>query len=322
MRKLTAAVVCLVAVAPVGDALAAALGPYRGTGSGNQFRNEETHTDTQTRINRSSYAGHFTYSFNIDRYGIVTGSGTGAFGSALWHLKGSGDQNYSCDPPVSTSGFTVRVTGNVEDGVAHLRFALHDAVETNDDYDCGDGFTGLATTSSYLAESLQAVQDARGGELLVNLGSPSIGNLTAHEVSGALTVDSNWNITITPPPPPEDIGPGNAGPGTATGPDDPRAEICTIDGTRRNDRINGTPGDDIICAYGGRDRINGRGGDDIIFGGPGNDIIVGGGGLDSLYGNSGDDVLKARDGLKDLVDGGPGVDVARKDAKDRVRGVP
>ena len=100
---------------------------------------------------------------------------------------------------------------------------------------------------------------------------------------------------------------GNAGPGSATGPNDPRADICTITGNRRNNVLNGTPGNDIICG----------------FGGPGNDVIVGGAGLDSLYGNSGNDRLLAKDGVKDLVDGGPGRgDVARRDRKDRVRGVP
>lgn len=321
VRKLTAATVLLIALALTGQAMAAGLGPYRGTGAGNQSRNQETSSATQTRINRSSYAGHFSYSFNIDPYGSVTGSGVGAFDSALWHLQGSGDQTYSCDPPVTTSGFTVEITGRVENGVAHLQFALRDAVERNDDYDCGDGFTGLATTSSYLADSLQAVQP--NGELLVNLSNPSIGNLV-HSQGTVETnkVDSNWNITIQPPPPPEDIGRGNAGPGGATGPNDPRAEICTVMGNRRNNTLIGTPGNDIICGFGGNDVIRGLGGHDILVGGFGNDRVIGGAGLDSVYGNSGNDRIIIRDGVKDLGDGGAGVDTVQRDAKDRVRGVP
>jgi Ca2+-binding RTX toxin-like protein len=324
MRKLIAATVCLLALAWLGQAAAAGLGPYRGTASGNQLRNQELSTATESSINRSSYAGHFSYSFNVSPYGVISGGGTGAFDSATWHLQGSGDdegENYNCDPPVRTSGFTVEVSGSVENGVAHVRFRLIDAVETNDQMECQEGFIANASTTSYLADSLQAVQP--NGELLVNLSTPSIGNLVHSEGTvETRKIDSNWNITITPPPPPEDIGGGNAGPGGATGPNDPRAEICTIMGNRRNNVLNGTAGNDIICGFGGNDRINGRGGHDILVGGFGNDRLIGGPGLDSLYGNFGNDFLNSRDGAKDLVDGGKGTDRVRKDAKDRVRGVP
>jgi len=328
VRKLTAATVCLFALAWVGQAAAAGLGPFQGNGNGNSVRTRESNDGTRTTKNISSYAGHFSYSFNVDQFGHISGSGTGAHDLATWHLEGSGpdpEDNYNCDPTVTPSGFTVDVSGFVDNGVAHLRFRLVDAVETNPDSACSAYVTAYAARTEYLAESLDKVQSAQpGGELLVSLSNPSIGNLVHSEGTvDTRKIDSNWNITITPPPPPEDIGRGNAGPGSATGPNDPRADICTITGNRRNNVLNGTPGNDIICGFGGRDRINGRGGNDIIFGGPGNDVIVGGAGLDSLYGNSGNDRLLAKDGVKDLVDGGPGRgDVARRDRKDRVRGVP
>lgn len=324
MRKLTAAIVLLIALVLTGQAMAAGLGPYRGTASGNQLRNQELSTPTESSINRSSYAGHFSYSFSINQYGIITGSGVGAFDSATWHLQGSGDdtgENYNCDPPVATSGFTVDVSGSVENGVAHVRFSLVDAVETNDRMECQNGFIASASTTNYLADSLQAVQP--GGELLVNLSNPNIGNLVHSEGTvDTRKIDSTWNITITPPPPPEDIGGGNGGPGGATGPNDPRAEICTIRGNRRNNVLVGTSGNDIICGFGGNDLIKGLGGHDILVGGFGNDRLIGGGGLDSVYGNFGNDRISIRDGLKDLGDGGRGVDTVQKDAKDRVRGVP
>jgi Ca2+-binding RTX toxin-like protein len=34
-----------------------------------------------------------------------------------------------------------------------------------------------------------------------------------------------------------------------------RATICTIEGTAGADGLNGTPGSDVICAYGGNDRL-------------------------------------------------------------------
>jgi Ca2+-binding RTX toxin-like protein len=324
MRKLTAAIVCFVALVWVGQAMAAGLGPYRGTASGHQERVRNTNDGTTATINRSTYAGHFSYSFSVDPYGTVRGSGAGAFDSVLWHLEGSGpdpEDNYSCDYPVTGAGFTVDVGGFVENGVAHVRFSLVDATESHQTGKCGGVLDISAETTSYLAQSLQAVQP--NGELLVNLASPAIGNLVHSEGTvDTRKVDSNWNITITPPPPPEDIGGGNAGPGGATGPNDPRAEICTIMGNRRNNVLNGTAGNDIICGFGGNDRINGRGGHDIIVGGFGNDRLIGGPGLDSVYGNFGNDRILIRDGAKDLGDGGKGTDTVRKDAKDRVRGVP
>lgn len=326
MRKTIAAIICLLAVAPVGEALAASLGPYRGTGSGNILRNGTSNDTNQTRISRDSYAGHFSYFFNIDPSGNITGSGAGAHDSALWHLEGSGDLDYSCDVPLIPSGFTVTVTGQVDNGVAKVRFELVNAIEYNAEQPCPPDETALETTTTHLAQSLDYVQDAQGGQLSVNLGSPAIGTLRAHLESpffaGTRVTDAIWDITITPPPPPEDIGRGNAGPGGATGPNDPRAEICTIKGNNKNNVLNGTSGDDIICGFAGKDRINGRGGNDIIFGGKGDDVVTGAAGKDSLYGNSGNDRIRARDGAKDLVDGGPGTDTATRDRIDRVRGVP
>lgn len=326
MRKLGAATVCLLALAWVGQAAAAGLGPYSGNASGNMIRTGNSNDTNQTRMMKDTYAGHFTYSFNISPAGNITGTGTGAHDSATWHLEGSGDLDYNCDVPLVPSGFTVTVSGHVDNGVAKVRFELVNATEYNAEQPCPPDETALETTTTHLANSLRFVQEDRGGELSVNLASPAIGSLTAHRenpwYAGTQVTDTTWNITITPPPPPEDIGRGNAGPGGATGPNDPRAEICTIKGNNKKNRLNGTPGDDIICAFGGNDWINGRGGNDIVFAGSGDDVVIGAGGLDSLYGNSGKDLLKAKDGLKDLVDGGPNIDRATRDKKDRVRGVP
>ncbi len=114
---------------------------------------------------------------------------------------------------------------------------------------------------------------------------------------------------------------------------------CTIPGTRRADVIHGTARDDVICGRGGNDVIHGRGGNDLlvggagndrIYGGPGQDLLVGGagsdllnggGGQDTLLGSGGADTLYARDGVRDVVNGGLGRDRARVDRADRLKSV-
>jgi Ca2+-binding RTX toxin-like protein len=83
--------------------------------------------------------------------------------------------------------------------------------------------------------------------------------------------------------------------------------VCTIVGTDRSDRINGTSGNDVICAGGGNDTVNGLGGDDVIFGGSGNDRLIGGLGNDELNGETGTDYLDGGKG-KDDISGGSGQD--------------
>jgi hypothetical protein len=77
-------------------------------------------------------------------------------------------------------------------------------------------------------------------------------------------------------------------------------------------RLRGTAGRDFLC---------GGAAVDVVEAGAGNDRAVGLGGVDRLRGGAGNDVLDARDGNRDLVDGGPGKDVALVDAKDVVKRV-
>jgi Ca2+-binding RTX toxin-like protein len=82
---------------------------------------------------------------------------------------------------------------------------------------------------------------------------------------------------------------------------------ATIIGTQGNDRLEGTPGADVIVAFEGDDVINGVGGNDLICAGEGNDTIAGGPGDDFLDGESGNDKLKGGSG-KDLLSGESGND--------------
>ncbi len=69
---------------------------------------------------------------------------------------------------------------------------------------------------------------------------------------------------------------------------------------RRQRRLYGGKGDDVIDGGKGNDTLSGNLGDDKIFGGDGNDRLSGGDGDDLLLGGKG----------ADLLDGGSGVNIA------------
>jgi hypothetical protein len=127
-------------------------------------------------------------------------------------------------------------------------------------------------------------------------------------------------------------------------------------GRRGNDRLFGRAGDDCLEGEGGRDRLSGGAGADVLDGGPGADVargnggadrIAGGRGADRLWGNGGADLIRggrgadridatggrdrviagsgndridARDGRRDRIDCGRGVDTVDADRKDSLRG--
>lgn len=93
-------------------------------------------------------------------------------------------------------------------------------------------------------------------------------------------------------------------------------QAATIVGTRGDDDLRGTSGDDVIVGLGGDDDLRGRGGNDVLCGSSGADRLLGGGGLDSLdggddddavSGGGGGDVVFGDDGT-DVLDGGGGID--------------
>jgi hypothetical protein len=132
-----------------------------------------------------------------------------------------------------------------------------------------------------------------------------------------------------------------------------RADV--ILGAAENDRISARGGNDLVCAGDGSDRVQAGSGDDRVFGQGGNDLLSGGGGRDALLGGTGNDHLDggtgndqllggpgndrinpgpgrdrvsagagadhvdSRDGQPDVIDCGPGHDVAIVDATDRAR---
>ena len=100
---------------------------------------------------------------------------------------------------------------------------------------------------------------------------------------------------------------------------------CLVEGTRGKDALAGTPHFDLICAKRGSDWIAagadadvvlaGAGSDDV-YGGSGADRITGGHGRDAIFGGGGDDQVFPRDGARDVVRGGSGVDAVVADAVD------
>jgi Ca2+-binding RTX toxin-like protein len=82
---------------------------------------------------------------------------------------------------------------------------------------------------------------------------------------------------------------------------DGRDEIYGAGGA---DDLRGGNDADLLVGQGGQDVLRGRSGNDTLRGGSGNDTLRGGGGLDTFY---------ARDGIRDEVHGGAGIDRARVD---------
>jgi hypothetical protein len=95
------------------------------------------------------------------------------------------------------------------------------------------------------------------------------------------------------------------------------ARTLLLDGTRRADTLSGSAAAETINGHTGDDRLSGGAGGDLLLGGPGRDRLTGGAGRDTLRGGRGDDVLRARDGQRDSLDCGRGIDRAIVDLLDR-----
>ena len=73
------------------------------------------------------------------------------------------------------------------------------------------------------------------------------------------------------------------------------------------ERIEGSPGNDVLHGDDAGNVLLGRAGDDRVYGQGGDDFLVGGTGRDSIYGGAGADRIYAQDGFRDLrIDCGPG----------------
>jgi uncharacterized repeat protein (TIGR01451 family) len=171
---------------------------------------------------------------------------------------------------------------------------------------------------------------------------------TSGDHSGA--VDTTITEPSVAPPPVALLGPPCANVQRGTRDDDVLTGTAfgdTIYGLDGSDLLRGFDGDDCLRGGEGPDVLDGDGGNDALWGGNGRDRLVGGAGNDRLYGGlkrdvliggdgddqlfpgpgrdlvragAGNDVVNARDGARDVIECGPGVDRVTADRRDRLVG--
>jgi Ca2+-binding RTX toxin-like protein len=103
----------------------------------------------------------------------------------------------------------------------------------------------------------------------------------------------------------------------------PGDDKIVISGACADAEISGGPGNDWIDASASTYGLflHGDQGDDFIFGSGGDDAIYGDNGSDLLIGSGGNDVFPSKDGERDRIVGGAGIDIAWVDLEDGVWGV-
>ena len=149
--------------------------------------------------------------------------------------------------------------------------------------------------------SARADRPTTTGALLVRNVNPALGA----DLTEVVTRYGFTRAELTSAVPPQAPAPPSCPAGATR--DGEVAVACASGG-----RLRGTAGRDFLC---------GGAAADVIEAGAGNDVVVGLGGPDRLLGGAGNDVLNARDGSRDMIDGGAGRDVALVDASDVVRRV-
>jgi Ca2+-binding RTX toxin-like protein len=97
----------------------------------------------------------------------------------------------------------------------------------------------------------------------------------------------------------------------------PKPHGRTLSGTAGSNHLTGTQYNDLLNGLSGNDVLKGLGGNDVLRGGAGKDVLDGGSGKDTLLGGTGPDTVRAQDKTRDLIDCGPGRDVAYVDKLDK-----
>lgn len=160
------------------------------------------------------------------------------------------------------------------------------ATGTNDTVDCGPG-TDIAF--------VDATDSVTNCELAVSS-------------TGAIP-----SLTVPLPPPTGSIVLTRAVFGTNS------SETVTGDLTGSNEVLFGKKGNDTLNGLDGDDALEPGDGKDVVNGGNGNDAIIDTDDkTDQLNGDDGNDTIGALNGTKDVIDCGPGFDVAFADSFDQV----
>jgi Ca2+-binding RTX toxin-like protein len=176
--------------------------------------------------------------------------------------------------------------------------------------------TLISRIQEFLSTNLPLEQEqASFVPVVFNVTAGTTGLVIAPATPGDTTPDAG-TLPDEPTPPANDDTPP---PPVDTPVDDtpPPAPVNVINGTRNNDTLTGTDGNDRINGRGGDDTIYGGAGDDILNGGAGNDILYGGDGDDTLNGGAGNDTLYGGNG-NDTLNGGAGNDTLYGGAGDDI----
>ena len=177
----------------------AAGGLWHGTAEGIRVDYGQSQSGDVTSSSASNYQVELSFSFSVGSSGQISGAGHGSYTDAHWHLSGvNGNKgSFDCEPPVSAEPFAVQVGGHVNGDQGTLTLGIPDATETNEDFKCGADYTGYATTSHLMPESLDAVG---GNQLSISTAHATSQTLTASTGSGGESDQHIWTFSITPPP--------------------------------------------------------------------------------------------------------------------------
>jgi Ca2+-binding RTX toxin-like protein len=282
-------------------------------------------------------------------------SGTGTFPSLAGEtfVNGTGRLNFTgidpCDvsaPPTYVFSVTGKATGPfpgtfTESGTMVLDFGpLGSHQKFNSTFTITSGSITLTGTNSAGPAGFSGVSCAEGQDALATVNAATLSD--AGRDAGGATITMLFELPFV-------ATLGESFSGTNGGVHFSArcaGRAATILGGARGDRIAGTRGHDVIVAGAGNDRISGANGNDVVCAGAGNDQVLGGSGNDRLFGGAGNDGIfggpgndridpgpgrdhvfagpgndhvLARDGQRDVIDCGPGHDVAIVDAVDRTR---
>jgi Ca2+-binding RTX toxin-like protein len=223
------------------------------------------------------------------RFNSVVDQGSGA------DSLGGGTGNDTADYSKRTAALTITEDGVHNDGQMVGAVREGDSVtdvETVLGGSGGDRISGGPEANVLLGNRGDDVLDGGAG------GDTLVGGAGSDTASYAQRTEP---ITVSL----DDVANDGAGPEG----DDVAAGTENVDGGSASDRLSGDSGANVLRGGGGADGLFGQGGDDRIVGGAAGDSISGGGG---------DDSIEARDGVRDVVLCGSGVDRASVDAIDSV----
>src|SRR5439155_19648853 len=133
------------------------------------------------------------------------GSGKGSYTSAPWHLVVTDSAGtLTCDIPIQTNQYSVKVTGKAVGTRLRLALSLPDAQDTNDDTPCGD-YTAYSTPGNSLDYALKSaggrtLNVSRTSPAPISLSKSSTSTFVDEEANPIVNVDATetyaWSITI------------------------------------------------------------------------------------------------------------------------------